>query len=125
MARTPTRLPSGLNEEDPFLVVSDFSLSLRKMLTLVFGGLAWWLGASVAGLVLAGLWAWLLTLPIMIGSIVLGFVSRGGRPLEHWLVDKILFRLSPNQYTLYDPSATRADRVIDASFDDEGDEWHG
>lgn len=125
MARNPTRLPSGLNEEDPFLVVSDFSLSLRKVLTLVFGGIVWWAAAWLVGLVLGGLVAWIITFPVMIGAAVLGFVNRGGRPLEHWMVDKILFRISPRQYTLHDPTATRSERVIDASFDDDGDEWHG
>lgn len=118
MARTPTRLPSGLNEEDPFLVVSDFSLSLRKVLTLVFGAVAWWLMATLLGFFMGGIWAWLITCPIMIGAAILGFVSRGGRPLEHWLVEKILFQMSPRHYTLYDPDADERHGAIDASFDD-------
>lgn len=126
MARTPTRLPSGLNEEDPFLIISDFSLSLRKMLTLTFGALIWWLAASALGLVLGGLLSWLLTAWLMVLAGVLTFVSRGGRPLEEWLVDKILFQIQPTRYTLRDPNAESGSgaRVIDASFDDE-DEWHG
>lgn len=105
----PTKMPIYVEEETPFISVSEFKASLRQMLTVIFGGLLWYLAAkATVALPLLPftmtfaliIWGWL-----PIGAILLAFGRRKGMPMEKYLADRISHALSARVYVPMDDSA--------------------
>ncbi|WP_217924672.1 PrgI family protein [Miltoncostaea oceani] len=105
MARQPTRLPSGLNDEGYFLTTSMISLTLRQLMALLGGGMLFYLGAEILNNFLPGPIAWVLALPILLTGVAFAFIKRKGRPIDDWLGDKLRFLIEPTVYTMRDPNA--------------------
>lgn len=115
-----TRIPSGLNEEDPFFVTSFIRLSLRQLLT-IGGGLviAYVIGKMVGGL-LGVVWlGWLVGIPIFAVSILFAFRKKEGRHLELWIADRIVFMLDAREYHLGGSADAVGPRVIEVDFEED------
>lgn len=119
MARTPTRIPSALNEEDPFFLSSVFRLSLRQVITLLAGfGLWWLLGTQVGSIVGSQLLGLLIFGWMPILALALTFIKRRGRPLEQWVADRVAFAITTRHYALVERRDGR-EQAEDAYWEDE------
>lgn len=103
----PTRLPIAFDDEDPFLALWEYSLSLRQILTLLMFGVIWYLlmKATVFALPIsevfgALVWAWI---PLIGG--ILAFKKVDGRPLEEMLAKWMLYMVGPRRWIPLDPKA--------------------
>lgn len=99
-----TKLPQELDEEQPFLSISELKLSLRQMLTLVTGATIWFtllsLTSSLFGLssVFSGIvWSWVLIL-----TIFFAIAKKDGLPYEEYVAQRIIFLISDRQFILRD-----------------------
>lgn len=114
-----TRLPTSLDDEDPFLSISEIKLSLRQMLTIVLGFLIWWLlqSATVAILPISPFFGYLLWSWILLGALFMAIIKKDGRPYEEYLSKKIVFLLSDRYFILKDPKS-KSGSIDDANWDD-------
>lgn len=99
-----TKLPQEMDEEQPFLSISEIKLSLRQMLTLVAGATVWFtllsLTGSLFGLstVFAGLvWSWVLIL-----TVFFAVAKKDGMPYEEYIAQRIVFLISDRHFVLRD-----------------------
>lgn len=99
-----TKLPTELDEEQPFLSIAEVKLSLRQMLTLVIGFASWMTAAAVTGSILsispvfAGLiWSW-----IVIVAIFFTFAKKDGLTYEEYLAQRLVFLISDRKFVLKD-----------------------
>jgi len=120
-----TKLPTEVEDEDPFLAIAEIKLSLRQCLTLAMSTAAWFILSQLTGSVLPIssafsmiLWSWLL-----IGGVFLTFAKKDGRPYEEYLTQVIQFRLSDRHYILKSPD--NAGNIEDADWDELEDEDAG
>ena len=99
-------IPSALNEEDPFLPLGPIDFNIRQVVTMVIS-LFMWIGiSSVMVQPLLGLTtgfsllatAWLPTL-----GAIFAFVRVKGRPIDHWIGQKISFHFSARTFILKEP----------------------
>lgn len=114
-----TRLPITVEEEDPFISVSELKISLRQTMMLFFGLFVWYVAVritlgilplwSIFGYVL---WAW-----IPAGTIALAFGKRHGLPLEQYLAEKIIHKTRAGIYVPRDDAAEHG--TVDDHFWDE------
>jgi PrgI family protein len=81
------KVPTSLNEEDPFLSMAEIKLSLRQLLTILLTGLAWMLLTQLTQFLLpvnaifaAIIWSW-----TIFAGLFLTFWKKDGRPYEEYL----------------------------------------
>lgn len=115
-----TRIPSGLNEEDPFFVTSFVRLSLRQLLT-IGGGLviAYVIGKMTGGLLGVSWLGWLVGVPIFAVSFLFAFRKKEGRHLEQWIADRIVFMLDAREYHLGRAVDISGPRVVEVDFEED------
>lgn len=116
MARQPTRLPSGLNDEGAFIQTSLLSLTLRQLASLLGGLLMAYLTAELLNNILPGVIAWTLASPIVLAGIAVAFIKVRGRPIDEHIVDKLRFLTEPREYSMRD---SNADDAFDVSWEDD------
>lgn len=97
---TRTKLPTDLDQEDPFIIIAEFRMSLRQTLTLVIGGFVWFALLRITTYIvpISGLFAGLLWSWILLASIFLTFVKKDGEPYEEYLSQKMEFWLSERRF---------------------------
>jgi hypothetical protein len=100
-----TKLPTALDEEDPFLSLAEVKLSLRQILTILFSCMIWYGMMELTQFILplsavfaAIVWAWM-----PLGGIFMTFKQKDGRPYEEYLSKKIVFLISERYFILKDP----------------------
>jgi len=123
MADRKTRIPTSLDEEDPFLSLSMLKLSLRQMLTILLSGMVWIILVKLTTFIVpisnifgALIWSW-----VLIGGLFLAFWKKDGRPYEEYLSHKIVFMISSKTFIQKDPNA-KYGSVEDADWEDLDDE---
>jgi hypothetical protein len=99
-----TKLPTELDEEQPFLSIAEVKLSLRQMLTMVSGAALWFTALSITAnifsisQIFAGLvWSW-----ILLGAFFFALAKKDGLPYEEYLAQRIVFLISDRQFVLKD-----------------------
>lgn len=106
-----TKLPQEMDEEQPFLSISEVKLSLRQMLTLVTGGTIWFAALSITGSlfglssVFAGIiWSWIIGL-----TIFFAIAKKDGMPYEEYLAQRIVFLISDRKFILRDDERVKTE----------------
>jgi hypothetical protein len=102
-----TKLPTEVDGEDPMLMIGEFRLSLRQMLTIAFAFAAWFAILNITitifpiSTVFSGLlWSWILLI-----GVFLALKKKDGRPYEEYLSEKLQFLISDREYILKDSRA--------------------
>jgi hypothetical protein len=120
-----TRIPTSLDEEDPFLKIAEISLSLRQLLTIILTAAVWMVLIQLTILIVpvteifAGIiWSWLL-----LGGLFLALVKKDGRPYEEYLSHRVVYHISNKTFIQKDPNA-KYGSVEDADWE-ELDEDYG
>jgi hypothetical protein len=102
-----TKLPTFVEQEDPFLKWEFLTLSMRQMLTILGGLVAWGfakaltstvlgvISIDVSGLFTGLIWSWLI-----VAALYLALRTVDGRPYEEYLTLKLLFLTEPRHYVL-------------------------
>lgn len=95
-----TKLPTELDQEDPLIIIAEFRMSLRQVLTLAMGLALFMIAWNVTGMIIpfasifgALVWSW-----IPLGAIFLTFVKKDGEPYEEYLSQKLEFWLSDRNF---------------------------
>jgi hypothetical protein len=114
-----TRLPTALDEEDPFLSLAEIKLSLRQMLTIMLGGFSWWIAEMLTSTILpiSGLFSGLLWSWLVVAGIYMAIRKKDGRPYEEYLSKKIVFLISDRHFILKDPKASHG-LIEDADWEE-------
>lgn len=106
-----TKLPQEMDEEQPFLSVSEIKLSLRQMLTLVTGATIWFAALSLTGSifglssVFSGIiWSWILIL-----TVFFAIAKKEGIPYEEYLAQRIVFLISDRKFILRDEDRVKTE----------------
>lgn len=110
-----TKLPTDIDEDQPFLSVLSFKLSLRQLLTMIGGVIIWMLLIQLMSTIFglspifgALMWSW-----IVIGGVYISLRKKDGLPYEEYLAQRIIFLISDRRYVLKDekraPSVEEAD----------------
>jgi hypothetical protein len=116
-----TKLPTEVDGEDPMLMVGEFRLSLRQMLTIAIAFGAWFAILNMTTTIIpistifAGLlWSW-----VLLFGIFLALKKKDGRPYEEYLSEKIQFLISDREYILKDSRAGKSDVDWDQPLSEE------
>jgi hypothetical protein len=119
MADRKTRIPTSLDEEDPFLSLSALKLSLRQLLTILLSCLLWVICLKITTFIipLSGVFGGLIWSWILILGVFLTFWKKDGRPYEEFLSHKIVFMISSKTFIQKDPNA-KYGSVEDADWED-------
>lgn len=103
-----TKLPTDIEEDQPFLSILSFQLSLRQLLTIVAGVILWvilmQITSAIIGLnpIFTGLiWSW-----VFFGSVYISLRKKDGLPYEEYLAQRIIFLISDKRYVLRDDKKT-------------------
>lgn len=103
-----TKLPTELDEEQPFLSISELKLSLRQMLTVVAGAMLWFMMLSITASIFSideifsGIvWSW-----VLFGGIFFALAKKDGLPYEEYLAQRIVFLISDRHFVLRDEEPT-------------------
>jgi hypothetical protein len=103
-----TKLPTELDEEQPFLSIAEVKLSLRQMLTMVTGAMAWFFALSITSSIFSIsepfsglLWSW-----ILVCGFFFALAKKDGLPYEEYLAQRIVFLISDRQFVLRDEEPT-------------------
>jgi len=98
--RTPVTVVS--DKEATFIPLWEWSLSLRQVITVLFGLLFSFLLIRMISILIPvpTIFALILTSPIIIFALILAFIPKNGEPMEVWLTTKIEFWLSDRSYVL-------------------------
>lgn len=122
-----TRLPTEMDDEDPFVQVGETTFSLRQLLTLMIAFGLWIACAKLFGMVLpispAFIFVFFLWIPI--SGLLLAFVSKDGVSLEEYLNRRLVFMFSQRHFILIDAEDKRDpfDAAPEAAEMDWDDEW--
>jgi hypothetical protein len=115
MSEQRTKLPTNLDDEDPFLSIAEIKLSLRQMLTILLGVLLWYFAIKVTQTLLpissifAGiLWFWLI-----VAALFLALYKKDGRPYEEYLTHRLMFLISDRHFILKDKRRKEDEASID------------
>jgi hypothetical protein len=123
-----TKLPTHIDDEDVILAVGPIRLSLRQILLILMGFVAWIIARSMttALMPISGLFAGLLWIWLLIAAVAFALVKRDGRPLEEWLTRWLTWKTSPQRYILRESKKSRrAKDVEDADwFEISDDDFH-
>lgn len=99
-----TKLPTDIEEDQPFLSVLSLQLSLRQLLTIIAAVLFWvalmQLTSAIIGLnpIFSGiLWSW-----VFFGGVFIALRKKDGLPYEEYLAQRIIFLISDKRYVLRD-----------------------
>jgi hypothetical protein len=99
-----TKMPTYVESEPPFIVWQELKISLRQVLTLFFGLVIWYIFAKVTVGILPFstvfgflIWGW-----VPLGAGLLAFGKKKGMPLEQYIADSIMHRVSPQLYVPMD-----------------------
>lgn len=117
------RIPPGLNEEDPLLMIGGvIRASMRQLITiagtfgiwmLLAGGLEFIVPWSIAAYIIAS--------PVLVLGLLFAFKRVDGQTMEAWLADRLLFLIESRRYTLV--SAEAPDPTDLARDWKSADEW--
>lgn len=120
-----TQLPTYVDEPDPFLILGNFKLGLRELLSVITAILGWLMAGYTTAAILTffslGL-ALFLWSPFLLGGIALALVPWKGMTLERYIALKLKHMVSPKVYTLRDRNA-KYGSIEDAEFKDLDDDF--
>jgi hypothetical protein len=131
-----TRLPTYVDKPDPFLSIGEIKMSLKQMLTLVFGMITWFAACSVTAWIIGFAVAvptplmWVMFSWIIAGTFVLVWRRKdlNGNGIrigyEEYLTKKLMFSASPSHYIVKD-TKTSAGTIEDADWSSADDEFAG
>jgi hypothetical protein len=135
-----TKLPRYLDDEDAFLQLAEIQLSLRQMMTIVLGAVAWWLAGMLTGAVVGMVvqlpqpLLWAMYSWVILGALFLALkkkdVNRNGLkvPYEEYLTKRLLFNMAPNEWVVKD-ARSDVGSIEDADWrdfeDDDTGGWGG
>jgi hypothetical protein len=119
-----TKLPAQTDDEDILLSAGPIRWSLRQILMMLSGFVAWFIACAITTAILPinSLFAYVLWSWILVVSAVLALVKRDGRPLEEWITRWLTWKTSPQKYILKDPNARVKPHTPQRWSDDEDDD---
>lgn len=96
------RIPPGLNEEDPLLMVGGvIRASMRQLLTLAVAiGLWIFISSGIEYVVPWTIAAYIIGSPILAAGALFAFKKVDGQTMEAWAADRLLFLIESRRYTL-------------------------